>query len=336
MGKFDRKAIYSIFLFTACIIAVSGWIFSRKNLNLSNPSPQIISTSNVNIDDNKTSATDSTSQNLLVLNKSGVSNNVEIFDTLKKASRLAYTDSDENNKIISVIGITNHKIIMAESDQKNNTTNLVSISLDGKVQKDILQKNISVANKPILKPQSNQIMMIDFSPVEKNFGYTLTLEQLDGSNPRVLLHNANSIIAPSFSEDGSQLIFASQVNKGFDIQLYNIQNESIIAKYHLDTVVLDEKWIGNKSIIVSTHDNKNSNSILLVLDSKLNLTKSIQTKSNGNIQNIVSLGDSTIFFIQMNENNSPLEKSTIKSYNLNMQEEINLGNAYELIGIYNG
>src|SRR3989338_3110669 len=182
MSRLNYKADLSALLIAGLILAVLGWFFSRKPLVMENQitvSPQTVN--NIKAIDNN--APRITAGYLYIIVNKNNSKQVEKINLDGGSRTVIYTDSDEKMKLINGIGIRNNTVIVLESKGKESEIgNITTISTDRKASKTIIQEDINFNLNPIYDKDSDQLVITDFSGVERDFGFMVSVEKIDGSN----------------------------------------------------------------------------------------------------------------------------------------------------------
>lgn len=286
-----------VLMITGLFLAGFGWYISRK---------QIVN--NINITDNRTTNkneelvkektnSDLISGSIIGLKSTDNHKSIVLTSITDGKTKVIYTDSDEKKKITSIIGQLDSDIIFTENFSNNiDLSDLVSISTEGKLNKKIIQTDISLSSNPIIKPNSSEILILSFSPIEKDFGFSLSLSKVDGTNKKTIIKNVKSILSPKFSPSGDFIIYASLIDKKSQLNIIDL-NGQVVKNINFDGTILDIVWL-KSGIIISRSDNKiagaNQGS-LIFLDDNLNNLKNLKDQEGAEID-LVPISDKLIAF----------------------------------------
>ncbi|TSC93905.1 MAG: Uncharacterized protein CEN91_74 [Candidatus Berkelbacteria bacterium Licking1014_85] len=190
-----------IILFTISIIVLFiGYYFNRqgtdnKLIQSNDSSTSIFQNTTISIASSTTST--AVGQTLTILKKVNQNYNIYLYDTLLKKEKMIFTDADEKNKIQTVIGIVNDKILALT--QNNNIFQLVEISIDGKGKIEIKNSNFPYSTK--ISHFNNSLLVSSFSNAEKDFGFKLIVLNINGQNPKEIINSSNTISDYYLSDD---------------------------------------------------------------------------------------------------------------------------------------
>lgn len=330
------------FLIASCILAGFGWAMSRNSMNTS-PTDQVVDTARVpdpNVQSKPEKEVDAGS--IIILKKIGNSHSIVSKSLTTKESKILYTDSDEEMKIIKALFVRSNEIIIIESAQPlSDSGSLTGISLDGRAQKHVYQKDISASIPPILNPQNEKIIMINFSPVEKSFGFSLVGENIDGTNQSIILQNVQSILAPTYSPRGDKVLYASTQSNKTSLSIIDTSSGSVLKQSDIEGVVLDSAWIQNTLYIsLAPKGNATSNNASLkTFSEQLEPIDSYIPDLIGAELNVVSISPTIIGFVRVEYPHgvpSAQADGTVILYDTISHESTEFDQAQKIIGYIHG
>lgn len=340
MARLNIKTDLSALLIAGIILAGIGWVFSRKPLGLVKQNQSVHSSNNTNeTNDFKTQNNPGlTAGYLYVVTEKNSSKQIVSINLNDSTQKTIYTDSDEKSKLIGWIGVEQNKVIAMEAENKQSESGrLITISIDKKATKVTLQEEININNKPTYDKSSGQLLLIDFSPAERDFGFIISAQKLDGTSRRTILKNINGISGLTSFDD--KIFFGQLADKQTKVFVYdwggNKLNEAII-----NGVLIDSEWINNKILLsTSPPGSATANQAEISIYSE-ELTKNEKTiaKRPGSKVNITHISTDLIAYLNVQYKNgviaSGVEGDVILS-NINTGEEKNIGNAIGIIGYNN-
>lgn len=338
MLRRSRVTELSAFLIASVILAGFGWAISR-NSTTNNQTGQKMDTAVSTPKKETPPAKESPVVGSLLLLKNNGSSRSIISETLdSKQSKTLYTDSDEKNKIVTALGVRSNEALIIENSQPlSDSGSLVGISLDGKATKKVYQEEISASFLPVLNPKNDTVLTVSFSPVEKSFGFSFVIENIDGTNPSVIAQNIQSVISPSFSPSGDAIVYAGSQSDTTTLYIINVASGDIIKKSTIDGIVLDTRWHG-KTIYISLapKGNATSNKASLALYSEdlVKNSEQISDKEGAEI-NVVPISDTIISFARaLFPNGIPTQRTnaTITLFDSTTKEFTDFDQAEKVIG----
>ena len=337
MSRLNYKADLSALLIAGLILAVLGWFFSRKPLVMDNQitvSPQTVN--NIKAIDNN--APRITAGYLYIIVNKNNSKQVEKINLDGGSRTVIYTDSDEKMKLINGIGIRNNTVIVLESKGKESEIgNITTISTDRKASKTIIQEDINFNLNPIYDKDSDQLVITDFSGVERDFGFMVSVEKIDGSNQRNILKNINGILNITTSKN--KVFIAQLQEKQTKLIIYD-DNGNKVKEATVDGVLINSSWDKGKIYLsIAPSGNATANqSKINVFSGELVSQPSKITHHDGSEVNIIPISDSTIAYLAIQYKNGVVSSNVegdIIFANIDSGEEKNLGKAVKIIGYSN-
>ena len=338
MRRLNYKADLSALLISGLILAALGWFFSRKPLVLNNQVQLTTETKNETATIEKDLSQTDSGFLYVVKKKNNVKQIVKI--SLKDDNNeIIYTDSDENQKLVSAIGVTKENIIILESENKQSETgNLTIISNDKKATKVVKQKDFNFNSNPIYDKVNDQIIKVDFSQAERDFGFIVNSEKLDGSNIRDILKNISGILGLTIS-DSNKILFGQLVDKKTKIMIYDLSGNNI-KETNINGVIIDTAWANeNIYLTIAPFGNATANQSEINVFSKELVTQESKIKNNDGAEvNIVPISKNLIAYLNVQYKNgivtNDVEGDIILS-DTSDGEEKKLGKAIQIIGFIN-
>lgn len=142
-----------------------------------------------------------------------------------KVKNKIFTDADESLKIKRLSNVTadgqNFLALLGEAgDQPTATAYLISTNGKGTLKK--LVDGLTTFSSPVVSTDGKQIAYVTFSNAEKDYGFSLNLSNLDGSNKKTLLRDPTGLSFPYFSPDGKNLAVVKNTDTGSEIVVINL------------------------------------------------------------------------------------------------------------------
>jgi Tol biopolymer transport system component len=175
------------------------------------------------------------------------------YDTATSEKKLYYYDGDETDKVIRALGLDKEGniLILEGATDQSGAAKLVSVGTDGKADKKILAHDIFTVNPPVLAPDQNKIAITSFSNAEANFGFSLFIQNLDGSNKRKIAQAKTNILSPSFSSDSTKLAYVINRGKqGSKIEVYSLNESSAQTVLVTPKIITSIGWL-NDNLVAS-------------------------------------------------------------------------------------
>jgi len=170
-----------------------------------------------------------------------------------------YTDADETFKIKKLSNLAPKTFeVLAVVSKDNSSSRLVAINLDDAKQKVLKELFPNPLNLSI-SPDGEWFTYTKFSNVEDQYGYTLFLEQKNGSKIEEVANSASEIIFPGWDSSSKTIYYGKTSGTNTEIIGYNIESkksstifsrEEIVDWISLagsDKLVLSERKIGEDS-----------------------------------------------------------------------------------------
>lgn len=173
----------------------------------------------------------------------------QILDGEKK---LIYTDSDEKLKTLKALGLSQGQILIYEGDPlQPEYGKISSLSLDGRAEKKIINNDFFSTSLPTLSPDGQKITSLSFSNAEADFGFTLFVQNLDGSNRQIIQKAETNFISPAFNHDQDKLAYIiNQGEVGSLIEISDLKAGNIEPVHTAKDIVTDLAW-QNDNLIAS-------------------------------------------------------------------------------------
>lgn len=235
--KLSTKSELISLLVASVIIAVFGWYLSRDKSTINdieNKQSIVKPINKVNVEEDKPKL-----GKLIISKNKNSSKYIYTFDLQNSEEKLIYTDSDEKNKIIYILGIINNKLAVLEAENINEEIGqLVLISIDGSAKKEYYQKNVNKSSPPLLSTSENKIITTGYNQSEKDFGFILKISNLDGTNSRTIKTINQSPLNTIVSNDGKNIYYSLIGQK--DTKLIKIDIEgNEIKTAQIDGIIIN-------------------------------------------------------------------------------------------------
>lgn len=164
-----------------------------------------------------------------------------------------FTDSDSKLKLSTVLGIVDNKAVTILSDNNDEQSQLAEILLDGTGKTNILNANFGGIAGAALRETTKKVAFTVFDNSERNFGFTLTQEQFDGSGRTTLDQDTQGISLPIWSQSGTTLAYVkgqSTPDSGQEIRIApDGNNPKTVYKLEKNTVVTDLVWLNDQALL---------------------------------------------------------------------------------------
>lgn len=226
-----------------------------------------------------------------------------IYLKTEKENKLIYRDNDENEKVQKVFGLGNNKIIIVEN--KNSSYQISSLDIDGSGKKETLASDIFSFGVPELNPTADSALTTTFSNAEKEYGYSLFIQNLDGTNKRKISQlSPNNIISPRFSFDSKKVTFLTTKNStDSKIFLYEESSSETKQIYSTEMNIFELAWLSDDIVFSAIAKGESAtNSIELY---QLNISQQTAVKLTTDVdceKNLLSIEkDANIVYINSNE-----------------------------------
>jgi hypothetical protein len=225
--------------------------------------------------ESKKESNNQTPPKLLVLKNTGASKHLIAIYNGKE--EVVFTDSDEPQKILSIIGVDNkgfaYALVGDNYDSPQGKLAKISTDLSGKLT-IISEDNYLVA--PSVSPDGNSFLILKFDNSELNFGFDLIKKT--GSSEVKIDHDAKGITYPVFSSSGKIAYIKGQAGSGEPIKLMVSVNGSSknVFTFSEDQSVTDLVWLGENKILIALENlgnnsaNKGTLKIFDLTKNKLN------------------------------------------------------------------
>jgi len=177
--------------------------------------------------------------NKLVFVTYGAATEIWEVDTQNKTKKL-YTDSDEALKIKKLSNLSETSEVLAiVSKGDSGSGKLVAINLNDAKQK-ILKDLFPVTVNLSISPDGEWFTYTKFSNVEDQYGYTLFLEQKNGSKIEEVVNSSSEIIFPGWDNSSKTIYYGKTSGTNTEIIGYNIESKKSKTIFSTDQIV---DWI---------------------------------------------------------------------------------------------
>jgi WD40 repeat protein len=232
---------------------------------------------------NKTSTAPSdvtTADKIVYLRNENDAKEVVVDSAAGGAAKVIFTDKDEDQKIkvaADIAYLSREVLLFMGGDTSGK---LFIVKLDGTGAKEVINdfaKPLALA----ISPDGQKIAYVIFSNVEGSYGNNIVVMSRKGANRRVLFNSQDTISSLSFSEDGSELIFAKTGTNGRSaISKLSLDNPKENVIYQGDANIPTLSWSKSGQIIFTLADTKfTSSSVFMMNESGGKLQKILETKN---------------------------------------------------------
>jgi hypothetical protein len=201
-------------------------------------------------------------------------------------------------------------------------------------EKTVLQSDISLESQYILNETSGQIVFTSFSQAERDFGYSLIMEKINGHDKKIIKKNIPSLSTITWNQDGNKVAYFQPENKTLsliDTSGHLIDQKTL--KYDLFSLSSSED-----GFYLTTKGEPDNSSIVSLNNDLKQLSPNIEDKKGAEI-NITFLDKNNIVFKRVdNYSNQSINNNTISNiinYNSQQKKESVLDQAVEIVGYIN-
>lgn len=235
------------------IVGGLAW-YINKNYVEQSTSPSDTETPEGNLGEN---STESNSQ--LVYVTFGAA--TEIWQTdLNGTSKKLYTDADEALKIkkISNLSTGTSEVLAIVSKDNNSAGKLEVIDLNTAKAK-VLKELFPTPTNFSISPDGERIIYTRFSNVEESYGYTIFLEDTNGSGLSEIANSSSEIIYPCWGSNSKTIYYGKTVGVNAEIIRYDLETkksktifstEKVIDWLSItpsDKIIISERKIGEEN-----------------------------------------------------------------------------------------
>ncbi len=258
-----------------------------------------------------------------------------IYLKTEKENKLIYRDSDENEKVQKVFGLGNNKIIIIEN--KNSSYQISSLGIDGSGKKKTLASDIFSFGVPELSPTADLALTTSFSNAEKDYGYSLFIQNLDGANKRKISQLLPSnIVSPKFSFDSKKVAFLTTKNSAESkIFLYEESSSETKQIYSTAMNIFELAWLGDDIVFSAIAKGESAtNSIeLYQLNISQQTVKKLTTDTDCEKSLLSIEKDANIIYINSNESQDTISQNAGSVEDLNGVIDFSELNASAFVGL---
>lgn len=146
---------------------------------------------------------------LVITMKNGEATEIQSIDVATKEKKVLFSDKTSDQKIQALSQLTpkGDTILMVLGQLGDPAGKLVALKTDGSGQKTTVIEQYVANGSPALSPDQTKMAMVSFANTESNFGFTLSIQDVNGSNRKELVTDENGISNLHFSPDGKQIAF---------------------------------------------------------------------------------------------------------------------------------
>lgn len=219
---------------------------------------------------------DSTISYKLVFVTYGAATEIWEVDSQNKTKKL-YTDADEALKIKKLSNLSGTSEVLAiVSKEDSGSGKLVAINLNEAKQK-VLKDLFPVTQNLSISPDGEWFTYTKFSNVEDQYGYTLFLEEMNGSKIEEVANSSSEIVFPCWDNSAKTIYYGKTSGTNTEIIGYDIQSKkskTIFSTNQIvdwisvslsDKMILSQRKIGENSAgEIDSVDTNGQNLITLV------------------------------------------------------------------------
>lgn len=166
-------------------------------------------------------------------------------------TKKVYTDSDETFKITKLSNLAPRTSeVLAVVSKDNSGSRLVVINLNDAKQK-VLKELFAPPVNLSVSPDGEWFSYTKFSNVEDQYGYTLFLEQKNGSKIEEVVNSSSEIIFPCWDNSAKTIYYGKTSLTNTEIIGYNIESQKSKTIFSTEEIV---DWIslaGSDKLILS-------------------------------------------------------------------------------------
>ena len=323
--KGQNKVI--IFIIAIIIITAGAYWLAKGNF-LSNKNQPSSSDSQISIIEQSAQPNDAHQvfKTLFYAVNQGENINISTINLESLQKKLIFTDADETLKIKRLSNIGGNSILALMGPKGDApTAALYSISLDGKGNKTKLQNEVTTLTSPSLSPDGKNISLIEFSNAEKDFGYSVISENLDGTDKKIVYKNPSPLSFLTFKQDGAKLAVVKTTQSGSEIIIVNLADLKPQTIYKTqDEQISYLNWTSS-GLTFSKSPTKNAKNTtdIYSCDEQGNNLKKISALSTVKTFPLISPDGLNLTYIS---------KNNLILYNINEAKEQNLTVASQILG----
>lgn len=186
-----------------------------------------------------------------------------------------FSDTDEAIKLQQVIGLTTTHAFATVTTDTVGSISIAKISLDGSGSAQLVSDTLSASSAPALEPQRQRLAFISFNNAERDFGFILQTQTLNGQGVKTIDTSSTGLALPRWNTDGSRLAFVKGQATPFEGQVLRISNNeaepTTVYTTEANTGITDLAWLGAEAIalVIEPLGNETQNQAKAML---LNLT----------------------------------------------------------------
>ena len=182
---------------------------------------------------------DSTISYKLVFVTYGAATEIWEVDSQNKTKKL-YTDADEALKIKKLSNLSGTSEVLAiVSKGDSSSGKLVTINLN-EAKQTVLKDLFPVTVNLSISPDGEWFIYTKFSNVEDQYGYTLFLEEMNGSKIEEVVNSSSEIIFPCWDKSAKTIYYGKTSGTNTEIIGYDIQSKKSKTIFSTDQIV---DWI---------------------------------------------------------------------------------------------
>lgn len=274
---------------------------------------------------------------LFLLNKNNGMTEVITADIIGKQRKVIYTDKDSARKIqsISNVSANGSTLVMVLGNENDFAGQLVSLKTDGSGQTTVLADNIVATGSIALSPDQAKLALIRFANTEQDFGFTLSVQDLNGANKRDIAQDEQGIGHVAFSPDGKQVAFVAGATATAEaVKVVTLSTGTAETLYTTrGRTVQDFNWgrSGLLTLVTAATDDRTSQKTDVLLIDPKNTTSIRLAEDDATEHAAVSAPDAAgIAFIKVTTNK--IQPGEVIMVLPDGKQPVNLGTATDILG----
>lgn len=258
---------------------------------------------------------------------------------LNAEPEIIFTDADENEKLIKVsnLSLLTHEVLAVFGNQSNHISgSLAVINLDSS-KKEIIRESYSIPLTWSLSNDGQKIAYTTFSNIEDNYGYTLYLQNRDGSSTRELTNSSSEIKNPIWNNNDLKIAFIQIEGTKSFLKAIDIDNLKIKEIISFDNKIIDwVSWSEDNLVYSLRQLNQDNNGQIGIINQDGNNLKKI-IDFDGGKANYIYLDKSYLgYLIAQYDKLSDLAIGQIYFYNLSKEEKTPVQKGVQILGWLSG
>lgn len=234
------------------------------------------------------------------------------------SQKTLFTDKDETDKIQKIGGfapIANELFVVA-----SESNNLDAIALDGSGKFKELVKSFGIPNDFKPSPDGKLVALTNFSNAERDYGFTLSGMDRDGSNAHELIKNEQEIGNLVWGGDASKIYYTLVKNGSTEIGSFDLKTGKQATLYTTDKSIQSLSYSQDKLYYSQSSSNAGGSQVFELsatgeskkLFESSGLAKNIQISADR--INILYSTETELFIADLSGKNAKKLASNVKIY----------------------